>query len=228
MIICESNDSEEDNDDDHNADQIKMQHIYEKHERNGYRKQVSEVDNQIKTEPDDTENTGDQSIQHTSLETVESLAPLSIEHVGEHSTIPPSKDLLEVGASQQSKEGEESQQIDKEEPKMVMVKRSKRPPVSKREIQPYVSLGRQKDRGRSKSPVSMKPLGQELSQLAARRPVREFKQRFLDCTASSSAGMSMSQLEHNVIKAERRLTENWKQVEADNRAAREKMEREKA
>ena len=44
---------------------------------------------------------------------------------------------------------------------MVMVKRSKRPPVSKGEIQLYVPPGRQKDRGRSESPVSMKPLGQE-------------------------------------------------------------------
>ena len=42
MIICESDDSEEVNDDDCDADQIKMQHIYEQHERN--RKQVSEVD----------------------------------------------------------------------------------------------------------------------------------------------------------------------------------------
>ena len=114
VIIHESNDSEEHNDDDHNANQIEMQHIYEKHERNRRRKQVSEVDSKIKTEPDDTEDTGNQSIQHTSLETVESLAPLSTEDTGEYSTIPSSKDLLEVGASQQSKEGEESQQIDKE------------------------------------------------------------------------------------------------------------------
>ena len=119
VIIHESDDSDEDNNDDHDVDQIEMQHIYEKHERNRYRKQVSEVDSQIKTEPDDTEDTGDQSIQHTSLETVESLAPLSTEDVGEHSTIPSSKDLLEVGASQQSEEGKESQQIDKEEPQMV-------------------------------------------------------------------------------------------------------------
>ena len=36
----------------------------------------------------------------------------------------------------------------------------------------------------------MKPLGQELSQLVARRPVQEFKQKFLDCAAGSSAEMS--------------------------------------
>ena len=110
VIIHESDDSEEDNDEDYDADQIDMQHIYEKHERNICRKQVSEVDSQIKTEPDDTEETGDQNIQHTSLETVESLAPLSTEDAGEHSTIPSSKDLLEVGVSQQSEKGEESQQ----------------------------------------------------------------------------------------------------------------------
>ena len=145
--------------------------------------------------------------------------------MGEHSTIPSSKDLLEVGASQQSKEGEESQQIDKEEPQMVMVERSKRPPVSKGEIQLYVPPGWQKDRGRYESPVLMKPLSQESSQLAARRPIKEFKQR-LDCTASSSAGMSTSQPEYNVTEAEIRLAESWKQVEADDRAAREQMERE--
>ena len=71
VLICESDNSEEGNNDDHDADQIKMQHIYEKHERNRYRKQVSKVDSQIKTELDDTEDTGDQSKQHTSLETVE-------------------------------------------------------------------------------------------------------------------------------------------------------------
>ena len=108
VIIRESNDSEEDNDDNCDADHIKMQHIYEPHKRNRNRKQVSEVDIQIKTEPDDTEDTGDQGIHHTSLETVDSLAPLSTEYAGEHSTIPSSKDLLEVGASQQSKEGKES------------------------------------------------------------------------------------------------------------------------
>ena len=67
-----------------------------------------------------------------------------------------------------------------------------------------------------------------MSQLAARRPVKEFKQRFSDCAAGSSAGMSTSQPEYNVIEAERRLAESWKQVEADNRAAREQMEREEA
>ena len=108
VIICESDDSEEDNNDDCDADQIKMQCIYEQHERNRNTKQVSEVDSQIKTEPDDTEDTGDQGIHHTSLETVDSLTPLSTEDVEEHSTIPSSKDLLEVGASQQSKEGRES------------------------------------------------------------------------------------------------------------------------
>ena len=107
VTIYESDDSEEDDNDDHDTDQIKIQHIYEQHERNRYRKQVSVVDSQIKTEPDDTQDTGDQGIQHTSLETVDSLAPLSTEDVGEHSTIPTSEDFLEVGVSQQSKDGEE-------------------------------------------------------------------------------------------------------------------------
>ena len=100
VIIQISGDSEEDNDDNSDADQIEMQHIYEQHERNRNRKQVSEVDSQIKTEPDDTEDTDEQGIHHTSLETIDSLAPLSTEDVEEHSTIPSSKDLLEVGASQ--------------------------------------------------------------------------------------------------------------------------------
>ena len=75
------------------------------------------------------------------METEDSLTPLSTDDAGEHSTIPSSGDLLEVGASQQSEEGEESQQIE-EGPQMVMVKRSKRPPVSKGEIQLYVPPGR--------------------------------------------------------------------------------------
>ena len=104
VIINESDDSEENNDDDHDADQIKMQHIYEQQERNRNRKQVSEVDNQIKAEPDDMEVTGDQGIHHTSLETVDSLTPLSTED----STIPSSEDLLEYGASQRSEQGQES------------------------------------------------------------------------------------------------------------------------
>ena len=111
---------------------------------------------------------------------------------------------------------------------MVMVKRSKRPPVSKGEIQLHVPPGRQKDRGRSESPVSMKPLGQELSQLVARKLVQEFKQRFLDCAVGSSTGMSMGQPVYNVIKAERKLAESWTQVEAEDRAVREQMEREEA
>ena len=71
-------------------------------------------------------------------------------------------------------------------------------------------------------------MGQELSQLVARRPVQEFKQRFLDHAASGSAEMPMSQPVYNVIKAERRLAESWAQVEADDRAVREQMEREEA
>ena len=39
----------------------------------------------------------------------------------------------------------------------------------------------------------MKPLGQELTQLAARRPIKEFKQRYLDHAAGSSPGMSTIQ-----------------------------------
>ena len=109
---------------------------------------------------------------------------------------------------------------------MGMVKRSERPPVSKGEIQLYVPPGRQKIRSRSESPVSMKTLGQELSQLVARRPVQEFKQRFLVCAVGSSAEMPMSQPVYSMYETERKLVESWAQVEADDRAAREQMERE--
>ena len=64
----------------------------------------------------------------------EGLTHLSTEDTEEHSTIPSSEDLLEVGASQQSKEGKGLQQADEGRPQMVMVKRSERPPVSKGEI----------------------------------------------------------------------------------------------
>ena len=111
---------------------------------------------------------------------------------------------------------------------MVMVKRSQRPPVSKGEIQLYVPPGRGKDRSRFEIIVSMKPLGQGLSQLVARRPVQEFKQRFLDCAADGSAEMPMSQPVYNVYKTERKLAESWAQVVADDRAVREQLEREEA
>ena len=74
----------------------------------------------------------------------------------------------------------------------------------------------------------MKPLGQELSQLVAMRPVQEFKQSFLDQAAGSSVEMPMSQPVYNVYDAERRLVESWAQVVADDRAVREQMEREEA
>ena len=74
----------------------------------------------------------------------------------------------------------------------------------------------------------MKPLSEELSQLVARRPVQEFKQRFLDHAAGSSTEMSMSQPLYNGVEAERRLAESWTQVVADDRAVREQMEREEA
>ena len=135
MIICESDDSEDDDDDKHDADHIEMQHIYEQQERNRNRKQVSEVcDSQVKTESDNTKDIGIQGTHHTSLETVESLTPLSTEDTKEHSTIPDSEDLLEVGASQQSKESKASE----ERLQAVMVKMSKRPKVSRGEIQLYV------------------------------------------------------------------------------------------
>ena len=59
----------------------------------------------------------------------------------------------------------------------------------------------------------MKPLGQELSQLVARKPVQEFKQRFFDCAVGSNAGMSRSEPVYNVIEVKRRLAEGWAQVE---------------
>ena len=40
VIIRESDDSKEDNDDDHDVDQIEMQHIYEQLERNRNRKLI--------------------------------------------------------------------------------------------------------------------------------------------------------------------------------------------
>ena len=74
----------------------------------------------------------------------------------------------------------------------------------------------------------MKPLGQNLSQLVARKPVQEIKQRFLDRAVGSSAGISMSQPVYNVTEVEGSLAASWEQVEADDRAAREQMEREEA
>ena len=67
----------------------------------------------------------------------------------------------------------------------------------------------------------MNPLGQELSKLAVMKPVQGYKQRFLDRTKGSGIDISQSL---NVYDTERKLAENWLQVEA-YRTMREKMER---
>ena len=72
----------------------------------------------------------------------------------------------------------------------------------------------------------MKPLGQELSQWQESR--YKNLNRFLDHAAGSSAGMSTGQPVYNVIEAERKLAGSWTQVDTEDGAVREQMEREEA
>ena len=102
----------------------------------------------------------------------------------------------------------------------IMVKVSKRPRVTKGERQLYVPLER-RNRSRSESPASITSLDHELSQLEVKRPVQEYRQRFLEHSADSSVG-------YNMYDKGRKLAESWAQVVEDDRVVREQMEREQA
>ena len=97
---------------------------------------------------------------------------------------------------------------------------SERPRVTKGERQLYVPPGG-RDRSRSESPASITSLDHELSQLEVKRPVQEYRQRFLEHSADSSVG-------YNVCDMERKLAESWAQVVEDDRVIREQMKREQA
>ena len=92
---------------------------------------------QAKSEPD-TNDTEDQGVHQTSLDTLESMeTPLSTEGTEEQSTLPSCEETLEAGTPQQSEGGEDLQRTDEAVPSIVMVKRNLRPQVAKPERQLY-------------------------------------------------------------------------------------------
>ena len=201
FIIRESSDSKDDDDADRNPDQTEMLQIYEQQERKRNRRHRSEsCDSQFKTEPDDIVDIGGQGAHHTSTETVESLAPLSTEDTEEISTIPSSEVTGETSVSSNRRQRRVAtswgSKITDDNGKV-----SERARVTKGERQLYVLPGG-RDRSRSGSPASITSLDHELSQLEVKRPVQEYRQRFLEHSADSSVG-------YNVCDMERKLAESW-------------------
>ena len=79
---------------DQDSDQLEMQAIYDQQQRNRNTGQVSDIElMQVKAEIEDTEDTGDQEMHQTSLETEDSFIPLSMGDTKGQSTLPSSEDV---------------------------------------------------------------------------------------------------------------------------------------
>ena len=79
---------------DQDSDQLEMQVIYDQQQRNRNTGQVSEIElMQVKAEIEDTEDTGNQEMHQTSLETEDSFIPLSTGDTKGQSTLPSSEDV---------------------------------------------------------------------------------------------------------------------------------------
>ena len=79
---------------DQDSDQLEMQVIYDQQQRSRNTGQVSEIKlMQVKAETEDTEDTGDQETHQMSLETEDSVIPLSTGDTKGQSTLPSSKDV---------------------------------------------------------------------------------------------------------------------------------------
>ena len=86
--------SDFDTEGDQDSDQLEMQVIYDQQQRNRNTGQVSEIKlMQVKAEIEDTEDTGDQEMHQTSLETEDSFIPLSTGDTEGQSTLPSSEDV---------------------------------------------------------------------------------------------------------------------------------------
>ena len=177
----DSDDSNFGDEEDHDLDQIKMQYIYDQQQRNRNTGDVSEIMlMQMKTEIEDTKDTGDQGTHQTSLETGESLAPLPTGDTEEQLTIPSGEDteasMVQQSKEVQGREAEDLQQAEETALVMIKVKALQRPKVARQQVQLY-ELQAQRQRGRSESPsvdVSMKPMDKELSKLAGMKSVQEY------------------------------------------------------
>ena len=224
--LPDSDDSDFSDEEDDDLDQIEMQYICDQQQRNRNTGEVGEIMlMQMKTEIEDTEDTGDQGTHQTSLETEESFAPLSTGDTEEQLTIPSGEDteasMVQQSDEVQSKEAKDLQQAEETALVMIKVKALERPKVARQQIQLYEPPA-QRQRGRSENlsvDVSMEPMDQELSKLAAMKSVQEYKQRFLDHAQEESC---------HLLKYEKVLAESWEKTRADDQVARQEMEREEA
>ena len=212
--LPDSDDSDFGDEEDRDSDQIEMQYIYDQQQRNRNTGEVSEIMlMQMKTEIKDTKDMGDQGTHQTSLETEESLTPLSTGDTEEELTIPSGEDteasMVQQSEEVQGKDAEYLQQAEETALVMIKVKALERPKVARQQVQLYEPPV-QRQRGRSESlsvDVSMKPMDKVLSNLTAMKSVQEYKQRFLDHAQEEG---------HHLLKYEKVLAESWKKAKADD------------
>ena len=76
--------------------------------------------------------------------------------------------------------------------------------------------------------MSIKPLDRELINLAAMKPVQEYKQKFLQNVQEDSAKVMHLMEGCELLEYEKKIAEGWRQTIEDNRVVREQMEREEA
>ena len=119
-----------------------MQFIYDQQQRNRNTGEVSEILlMRMKTEIEDTKDMGDQGTHQTSLETEESLTPLSTGDTEEQLTIPSGEDteasMVQPSKEVQGKEAKDSQQAEETAVVMIKVKALERPKVARQQVQLY-------------------------------------------------------------------------------------------
>ena len=168
--LPDSDNSNFGDEEDHDLDQIKMQYINDQQQKNRNTGEVMLM--QMKTEIEETKDTGDQGTHQISLETEESFTPLSSGDTEEKLTIPSGEDteasMVEQSEEVQGKESDDLQQAEETEVVMIKVKALERPKAARQEVQLYQPPV-QRQRGRSESlsaDVPIKPMDKELSKLA--------------------------------------------------------------
>ena len=72
----------------------------------------------------------------------------------------------------------------------------------------------------------MKPLDRELINLAAMKPVQEYKQKFLQNVQEDSEKVMHLMEGRELLEYEKKIAEGWRQTIEDDRVVREQMERE--
>ena len=74
----------------------------------------------------------------------------------------------------------------------------------------------------------MKPLDRELINLAAMKPVQEYRQKFLQNVQEDSEKVMHPTEGCELLEYEKKIAEGWRQTIKDDRVVREQMEREEA